>query len=61
MSLLELRIKIIKGEVKEKLCFIDSKDVAHIFDELGVLDTYSEEYKQTDLLRELLKEQIKRM
>lgn len=62
LSLLELRIKIAKGEIKEKLCYIDENDRAFVFDEFAVPEGYSENYIETqnsNLLRELLNEQMK--
>jgi len=61
LSLLELRIKIVKGEVKEQLCYLDENGRAYIFDELSVPE-FSESYIEgyyTKLLRELLGEQMK--
>jgi len=61
-SLLELRIKIVKGEIKEKLCFLDENDRAYCFDEFAILDGFPDsslDEIHDKLLRELLTEQMK--
>ena len=62
LSLLELRIKIIKGEIKEQLCYIDENDRAYIFDKFSVPEGHTKSYIETqnsNLLRALLQEQMK--
>ena len=61
LSLLELRIKIVKGEIKEQLCYLDENDRAYVFDELSIPDYFenSIETFYTNLLKELLNEQMK--
>lgn len=59
-SLLELRIKIVTGEIKEKLCFIDKAGCAHVYDEFAIPDKFSsedlEEYTNS-LLHKMIKAQ----
>ena len=40
-SLLELRLKIVKGEIKEELCFLDENDRAYVF---GKLPTHAKRW-----------------
>ena len=63
LSLLDLRIQIVKGEIKEKLCIIDNDDVAHAFDEFGIIGAHRYEYIETEYnmtLRELINVQCKK-
>lgn len=60
-SLLELRIKIVKGEIKEQLCFLDENDRAYCFDKYAIPESFSDFYLetiQTNLLKELLQAQM---
>jgi hypothetical protein len=62
LSLLELKVKIVKGEIKEQLCYIDENDRAYIFDEFANPEGRTKKYIETqmsNLLRELVTEQIK--
>jgi|688.fasta_scaffold00478_83 hypothetical protein len=62
-SLLELRIKIVKGEIKDELCFLDENGRAYCFDEYGIPESFPSFYLEeinTNLLRELLNEQMKK-
>lgn len=64
LSLLELRVKMAKGEVKEQLCFLDENDRAYLFDEFGVPESHADFYlesKGTKLLMELLDLQFKKL
>ncbi len=61
-SLLELRIKIVKGEIKEELCFLDENDRAYCFDKFGIPDSFPNFYLEVienNLLKELIQEQMK--
>ena len=60
-SLLELRLKIIKGEIKEQLCFLDENDTVYCFDEFGNLNQYHNSYLEeihTKLLMKILDAQM---
>ena len=60
-SLLELRIKIVKGEIKEELCYLDENNKAYCFDKFGVPCSFSDFYLENivhDLLMELLNTQM---
>lgn len=60
-SLLELRIKIVKGEITEKLCFLDENDIAYCFDRFGIPERFPDSYLEeitSKLLHELLKAQM---
>ena len=62
-SLMELRIKITKGEIKEELCYLDENGFANCFDDFGIPEKFHESYLETlqgKLLRELLQEQMKK-
>lgn len=62
IGIIELRIKIVKGEIKQRLCLIDSSDRAACFDSSSVLDFHSPEFLEERyrlLLCELLKAQMK--
>jgi hypothetical protein len=62
LSLLELKLKIVKGEIKEQLCYIDENDRAYVFDKFSNPEGFTEKYidnQFTKLLIELLQEQIK--
>lgn len=61
IDFINLKTKIVKGEITEQLCLIDSNDRAHCFDDTGVLDEYSPEFldaKTHDLIIQLLKLQM---
>lgn len=63
LSLTELTIKIVKGEIKEKLCYLDNNDRAYVFDEFGIPESFIEDFicsRYTKLLHDLLKEQMKK-
>lgn len=60
-SLLELRLKIVKGEITEELCFLDENDRAYCFDRFGIPDGFPDFYLDevnSKLLHELLKAQM---
>lgn len=62
VGLLELKLKIVKGEITEELCFLDENDRAYCFDKFGIPDAFPDFYLesiQTNLLKNLLKEQMK--
>lgn len=62
LSLTKLRLQIVKGEIKEQLCFIDSNDRAHVYDRFGIPDAFSKECIEeiwSETTMELLKEQMK--
>jgi hypothetical protein len=62
LSLAELRLQIIKGEIKEQLCFIDENDRAYVYDKWGVPDGFPDFYigqKHTNLLHQTIKAQCK--
>lgn len=40
ISLLELRIKIVEGEIKEELCILDEDDRAYCFDKFSILERF---------------------
>ena len=61
LSLIELRIKMIKGQVKEQLCYLDENDRAYIFNEFSIPESHIDDYIETTytkLLTELLREQM---
>jgi hypothetical protein len=61
LSLLELRIKISKGEIKEQLCYLDDNDRAYVFDKFSVPEEHIDNYIETQyskLLTDLFREQI---
>jgi hypothetical protein len=63
LSLLELRTKIVKGEITEQLCFIDENDRAYCYNEFAVPDAYpgTDLYGQEKKAkRELLKVQMEK-
>ena len=60
-SIIELRIKIAKGEIKEKLCFLDENGRAYCYDKFGIPDGFPDFYLeqvQSKLLKEFLFVQI---
>ena len=62
-SLLELRIKIVKGEIKEQLCFLDENDRAYTFNDYGIPQGWPDSYLEqieSKLLTELMNEQMKK-
>jgi hypothetical protein len=61
LSLAELRLQIIRGEIKEQLCFIDENDRAYVYDKHGIPDAFTDfdiEEKYTNIFREILKVKI---
>ncbi len=61
-SLLELRLKIVKREITEQLCFLDENDRAYCFNQFGIPDGFPDFYLEeinTKLLTEILHEQVK--
>lgn len=60
-QLAELRLAIVKGEIKEQLCYILSNDRAVVLDKFGIPDFWSDELievKHTNLLKEMLRAQM---
>lgn len=62
-DLVELRIKYVRDEISEKLCYIDENDRIYEWDEFAIQDEFS--YKAIDdqysvLLYFLLKEQCRK-
>jgi hypothetical protein len=60
IGLLELKLKIIKGDIKEQLCFIDENDRAYCFDKFGIPDSFPDCFIlsiENKLLHEILKAQ----
>jgi hypothetical protein len=62
-SLLALRLRIVKGEIQEQLCFLDENDRAYCFDEYGVPESHPDFYLEEigwKLLKDLLDAQMKK-
>ena len=62
-ELVKLRIKYVRDEIKEKLCYIDENNRMYKWDEFATQDEFH--YKPidcqyTDLIRDLLKEQLRK-
>lgn len=64
LSLIELKLKIIKGEITEQLCYVDEVDnMTYVFDEFSNPEYCTDGYIETlqsKLLKELLTEQVKK-
>lgn len=61
VSLLELRLKIIRGEIKEELCILDENDRAYCYDKFGVLEHHPDwclDHLHISLLTEIIKGQV---
>lgn len=60
-QLTELKLAIVKGEIKEQLCYILSNERAVVLDKFGIPDFWSDELieqKHTKLILELLDAQM---